>query len=760
MLFRLSEQKSFVVHLQPGSDPAHHASNYIIRELARINNKRADRTGYSFTFDVEVQLTRRGNRLVTRVNMDNFRFRGDYRYMGFDMADVLLPFVDFKLELRQGRTHVTTFEQRAKALEKAGNRFSFEFVDSLSNDNRFTMVFSDMNLNITHINRRGFDSKTALIRDYFATEVLLHDLFLQLQSIDVYELDYLALNQQRLMEVQQGIAQINSRDFYNLLELWNYDPIALGRKMNDIIAYHHEVSLEKVWVMENLHVLFYERGVEQMPYNTRAAKNSFQESLRVMPEFAPALLALAKLHYHSENDFSNAMQLVTRAWRLHYIDPQTRQNLQEFSVQLANDLHEIAHGYEQEGSFQSVIETWIQLRDFCNAVPVLNCGNQAEEGISRGHRGMYRNMYEQAAYMLARGELNQGETHIRQAINYQRTHNRYISSSGDAQALLLDIKESQYRQFIQDGRTQLQRQSYRMALEAFENALVIEREFSVSQDNRLPGLIRQSKRPLLIAELDRLSGALQRNELQQARSIMQSINDDIRTYDFVADQEIVSLMEEYQTQLQDRHCANIQMEMNSHMRRADQYILEGRFLLANEQFEEIDRLSRENNDCMLDLQAMERRRMEVLPAINYQQQLLGVEQQIRSGQFSQAVNSYNEAGRYFEHHGVAKFRLEHLGLDLYSKSFQPVFIMHVANMFAHMGEAQTALQLVYHLQSLGIAPRQLRSAQESTGRALAREDAAENPNWKPRQKVREYTHRDRSLRFLRRAYVQQFRRSR
>lgn len=118
MLFRLSEQKSFVVHLQPGSDPAHHASNYIIRELARINNKRADRTGYSFTFDVEVQLTRRGNRLVTRVNMDNFRFRGDYSYMGFDMADVLLPFVDFKLELRQGRTHVTTFEQRAKVLEK------------------------------------------------------------------------------------------------------------------------------------------------------------------------------------------------------------------------------------------------------------------------------------------------------------------------------------------------------------------------------------------------------------------------------------------------------------------------------------------------------------------------------------------------------------------------------------------------------------------------------------------------------------------
>jgi hypothetical protein len=54
----------------------------------------------------------------------------------------------------------------------------------------------------------------------------------------------------------------------------------------------------------------------------------------------------------------------------------------------------------------------------------------------------------------------------------------------------------------------------------------------------------------------------------------------------------------------------------------------------------------------------------------------------------------------------------------------------------------------------------MRSAQEITGRVLARADAATNPSWKPRQKVVEYTNKDRNLRFLRRAYVKQFRRSR
>ena len=760
VLFSSSDQQSFVVHLQPGNDPAHQASNYIIRELARINNKRPARTEYSFTFDVNVQLTRRGNRLVTRVDMENIRFSGDYRYMGFDMSDVLLPYIDFKLELRQRGMLVTIFEQKAKALERKNNRLTFEYVDSLPNDNHLRMAFSEMNLHITHINRRGFDSKIALISDYFNTDIMLQDLHARLQSIDVYQLDYISANRQQLQDVQMGLNRIHSRDYFSHLQLLEYDPIGMVPKMNNIMALHQDVTQELNWVTENLHMLYYERGLEQMPYDAQAALYSFQESLRIMPEFAPAMVDMAKLIYNMENDPYGAMQWVVQAWRLSFIDPQTRQSLQEFTFLITDDLQEKAQGREIEGDYQQALENWIQVRDFCASVRVVNCGTRVEDGISRSHRGIYSSMIDDAARMLARGELDQAERQIQKAIGYQRMNSRYISSSGDADALLQDVKDMQYHKMILDGREHLQRHSFAMALNAFERARAIQQDYAVQQDSQLPELIRQSKRPLLLAEIERLSGVLQRNELEQAHNILQSLNDDIQNYDFVADQEIASLMEEYRGQLKDRHCANIQSQVDALLRRADQHIMEGKFLAADERFDEIINLRNENSECALSLQAMERRRAEVLPAINYQQRIIVVEEHIRAERYVPAVDGYNDAGRFFEQNGLQKFRLEHKSIQEFSKAYHPGFVLHLANLFAHRGEASIALDLIYHLESVGFSPRQMRDVQELTGRVLARADAAENPKWKPRQKAREYTQGNRSLRFMRRAYVKQFRRSR
>ena len=759
-LFSSSEQQTFVVHLQPGNDPAHQASNYIIRELARNNNKRPDRTEYSFTFDVDVQLTRRGNRLVTRVDMDNIRFRGDYRYMGFDMSDVLLPYVDFKLELHQMRMLVTTFEKKAKALDMKNNRFSFEFVDSLPNDNHLRMAFSELNLHITHINRRGFDAKVNLISDYFNTDALLQDLYALLQSIDVYQLEYIHVHRRQLQDVQMGLNRIHSRDFINHLQLFSYDPIGMIPRMNNIMALQQNIANELDWVQQHLHVLFYERGLEQMPYDTQSALSSFRESLRIMPEFAPAMLEMAKLLFRTEDDHFNAMVMVQRAWQLPYIDPQTRQGLQEFSQQMSARLQNLATDYERAGDFQQALVTWTNLQEFCASARIANCSNLAREGISRAHRGLYDDMIRKANRALSRGELEQAEREIKQAMGYQRTQSDHIRNNQEAQAILQQIKIQQHRRLIEEGEAHLVRHSFGMALKSFEDALAIERDYPVFRNNDLPDLIKQSKRPLLMSEIDRLNRALQRNELQQARSIMNSVDDDILAYDFSADQEILSLMEEYREQLQGRHCANIQVQMDGLMRRADQHIMEGKFLAADERFDEIKRLNNENRDCGLSLTSMERRRAEVLHAINYQQRITAVDDHIRARRYAPAVNHYNDAGRYFEHNGVGKFRLEHKPLEEFSKAYHGDFVLHVANMFANMGEAHTALNLINHLESLGIAPRQMRNTQEVTGRVLARADAAENPDWKPRQKVIEYTQGNRSLRFMRRAYVKQFRRSR
>ena len=87
------------------------------------------------------------------------------------------------------------------------------------------------------------------------------------------------------------------------------------------------------------------------------------------------------------------------------------------------------------------------------------------------------------------------------------------------------------------------------------------------------------------------------------------------------------------------------------------------------------------------------RRAEVLPAINYQQRIIVVEEHIRAERYVPAVDGYNDAGRFFEHNDLQKFRLEHKPIQEFSKAYHPGFVLHLANLFAHRGEESIALDL-------------------------------------------------------------------
>jgi len=84
--------------------------------------------------------------------------------------------------------------------------------------------------------------------------------------------------------------------------------------------------------------------------------------------------------------------------------------------------------------------------------------------------------------------------------------------------------------------------------------------------------------------------------------------------------------------------------------------------------------------------------------------------------------------------------------------------MHVATLLANLGEGTNALNLILHLDAAGYPAKMMRHVQEMTGRVLARADFASNQSLDPRQKVLEYTHGNKNMRFLRNAYVRQFNR--
>ena len=760
VLYSHNQQHTFVVHWQAGNDPAHQIPNAILRELARGNNQRPERTEFSLRFRSDLQLTRRGNRLVSQVELRNFRLQGDFRYRGFDMSDVLLPQVEFVLRLQQGNTLVTQFLQRPRNLEPESNTFRFEFQDTLSNDNNLRLVFDALDLSYTQTQRRNFTARVELINDYFSSDALLQRMFGALQSFDMYQLDFLRFHQQQMHEIGADLRRLQGRNFPGQLALHQYDPIAFLPKLNDIAHLYDEQSRHLAFVMENLHLLYYERGLELAATNPAAARVNYQQSLDVNARFAPAMAALAHSFLYDENDLLQAIAWIRRAAQLQQLDVSTLQQLQQLSTEADRRLQGEGRAAERRNQYREALRHWQMARDFCMNVHFIACSEAIEQAIARNHTALYNQLCDQAQQLLEQNRLADAEALVREAVQYQREYAFYLPVADRALTLLQRVKNQQYQQHIEQGTAHLQRNSFRLALEEFEAAQAIGQHYHVEARPHLGELIKTAKRPLIMAELDQARAAVQRNDLATARRLLDRVDQDVQHYDFQLDREMNNRRSEIRMEVQTQHCTNIQSRMDELMRQTNQHILQGQFLDAEELFARLRQLHGQNLECGLSLQPMERRRAEVMPAITYQQMIVEVEQSIRAGRYPQATDRYNDAGRHFQQHGLERFRLEHMPLDAFSLAFHPDFIHHVARVYASQGEAHTALQLIYHLDELGYRASQMRSLQEITGRVLARQDAAQNPNLNPRQQSRQYSQGKWSLRHLRKAYAKQYRRSR
>jgi len=600
VIFNYTNQQTYFIQFEPGNRPEHSITNIIIRELAKGTRQRLEHTDFSFRFHYEVQLVRRRNRLTANVELSNFRFSGDTRYLGFEIADVLMPArVEFAVQLFQGNNLIKESIVQSANLNLERNPFTLDYTDTLTNAAHLRLVIPEFAFQYTSANRISFINRLAQIDEYFAWDVSLDQMFGVLQRLNIYDLDQLRANQQHLQQIFSGISEIKTNDFHNTLRLWEHDPIAMVSRFNSIIALHQQKSQQMDYVMANLHVLYFERGQELLSAHPGQAQEYFQAALRANNGFVPAMVGMAQSFIRPGGNLQESISWIRRAYAVNRRDPQSDGALREISLDINTRLIDQAAGFVRQGNHNEALRAWQFAFDFCNSIPAIQCSEQITNGISRAHQGIYAEIVGRALQLFQTRNIDGAEQHARQAIEYQRKNSRYIISANDALRLMNEIRAHQHKGLVEQGRRNMSRQNFRLALEQFENARDIEHNYAVEPLHQLGDLIIQAKRPLLLIELEAANGAIRRNELQRARDIVDMIETDINKYDFMADIYIISRFEEIKGQLLSQHCINVKSRMEQLLGRADQNIMEGRFLAAEESFQEIRNLDSQNTTCGL-----------------------------------------------------------------------------------------------------------------------------------------------------------------
>ncbi|MBS4012367.1 MAG: hypothetical protein KGZ97_01230 [Bacteroidetes bacterium] len=755
VIFEKSTRENYIVSFQPGNRPEHQTTNIIIKEIARITNRNVMAVEYTINYRQDITIKRSGNKIFTTIIIKDIRLTGSTRIHAFDITDVLLPEqVEFSGTISFPRIKTYNIKQNPSRISPVETKFTFENIDTTANV-RPNFVMDDLKFIYTPANRRNFLEKANLIEEYFYSDVRLNQIFADLSII--YPQNYKRCFEYRQMIDAMGfaISELYQKDFPNRLDLYVNDPISFMPKLANASSLLEQKAAELDYVMLNLPIYYFNDGVRLIPVNTSEARWHFEQALQIDPNFAPAIAQISRLEYNAGNT-DNAILGVKRAYSIGAFDNDTRNLLQQLSLSIDDRLISDAVQFESKKDYQNALSAYLKAQDFCQSVPSLACKDLIARGITLARKGIYSDMMSNANRLFRAGNLETAERSVRQAIEYHRNHKKDIPDAGDAFRLLNDIKSLQYTQNIEKGISLLENKMYSQALPLFEAAKAIEDEFRVTKNENLLSLIKEAKRPLIIQNLQQAIQQAKSNLLDQARNTIQQAGNDIYSYGFIEDDELRDLINVARLEVQSQHCINIHNQISFMLNGANESISQLKFLEAESIFKNARDLKDKNADCNIDFVYVERRRAEVLPAIQYQQMLVTVEGNIQKAEYDKAVELYNQATNHFNHNGLSKFKLTHFSLLDFTLRQNNCFVLCVSSYFIAIEDAQSALILLNNLEQRKLSRRMMKAEQQSLGRLLARLDYAKDPLIKPKAKVKEHTKGKYYYRYLRKAYLKEF----
>jgi tetratricopeptide (TPR) repeat protein len=755
VVFEKSTRENFIITFQPGNRPEYQTTNFIIREIARITNRNVMAVEYTINYRQDITIRKSGNKYTTIIILKDFRLTGSTRIHAFDITDVLIPEqVEFYGTVSFPRAKTYSIKQSPTRLNPAETRFTFETIDSTS-AGRPNYSMDELKYIYSSSNRRNFSEKATLIEEYYYSDVRLGQIFGDLSNIFAQNYKRCYEYRQMLDAMGMALSDMYQKDFANRLELYVNDPISLMPKLSNASRLLEQKIYEVDNVIMNLPIYYFNDGVRLIPININEARWHFEQALQIDPYFAPAIAQIARLEFNNgQTDL--AISSVKRAYSIGSFDNDTRNLLQQLSINIDDRLIADAVQYETKRDHQNALAAYLKAQDFCKSVPSLSCKDIISRGITLSRIGIYSDLMSNANSLYRSGKFDMAENTVKQAIEFQKNYNRDITNANDAYRLLNEIKEKQYARNIDQGISNLNNNMFAQALQLFEAAKEIEENFNVAKNEELISLIKQAKRPLIVQNLEQAIRQAKSNLLSQAREVIQTAGSDIYKYGFSEDEELRELLNTARLEIQSQHCINIQNQITSMLGSANEQISQQNFLSAENYFSQAKDLNEKNPDCNIDFLFVERRRAEVLPAIQYQQMLVKVDNHIKKAEYSQAIDLYNKSTNQFNHNGLSKFKLTHYTLLDFTLRQHDCFVLCAISYFVSIKQSNNALILLNNIEQRKFPRKKTRNEQEALGKLLAQIDHSENPMIKPKTKVKEYTKGKYFYRYLRKAYLKEF----
>jgi tetratricopeptide (TPR) repeat protein len=750
--------ESYLLRYENSNDRSQQVINYMIGELGRMSKRNRGNDQVIFSYNQTTRITRKDKQVNMYLTIKNFRTATNIEYRGFPLIDVLIPQkVDMSLQLiTKSNQSLANYSVDGADFNSDKNDFTFRYTDT-SNLKDLRFLIKSKKFTYTDRSKSDFNNKLSDIDLYYDLSSKMSMAFKDMAEINPDNLERLFDYDNMLKNIDHLIRDTEGYRLDQKLNLRESDPAHFHQKLDDLRS---EAGRQHSIVNHTIAILYqkyYDRALNALVNGNEAlAVSLFEKSLYNNPVFAPSALQLAKIDYKN-NRLDEAASKVRDIYSKMNPDPETASYSMELVNKIYNSYLDKGLALMNEKSYQQALEVFNKTRDFCRSIPGFYCSETLSNSIAESKHGIYKSFLENARTNLKNGDLTTAEKEVKKAMDYYNANPSELKTNSEAVAVLNDIKFQEHNNLIAQGKIHLKSKNYQSAFQLFQDAEKLESDYSINKSVELPGLLKQSAKPIIISDLKNGLDLVKQNRIDDAKRAVISSYSTQNAYNLSDDKDINKLLEDLRKKIYTQECINAQNNYDLEISKAKVNISNRYYLLADQDFAAAFKVTESFPNCMINKTEAINLKNSVQPAIDFQNKIIEIDEDVKNKKYSVAIALYLEVEKRFNNDNIAsRFGLTLIPLMDYIPKQENSFVIFSVNYYTIEKNYENALKLLEIIKSRGNKSKVVKNEQKNLGTQLAIRDHAKNGSESYKTKVLEYSRGDKWYNDLKKYYLKQW----
>ncbi len=362
-----------------------------------------------------------------------------------------------------------------------------------------------------------------------------------------------------------------------------------------------------------------------------------------------------------------------------------------------------------------------------------------DESRKKAYTGAFSEALLQSKKQLEMGSVFLADSKHQEAMSFYQQHPEWIRDTTIAYALFVAIRRAESVKKTDWGNVLFAKSEYSAALKSLQDAKSLEQFYKLPENSLLDSLLFAISQPIAFEKLNSVAMKIWRNELMEAKSIIDEVQILIKKSNLENNESLMQLFNSTVANFESQKCLFANSEISRLKNEFDIFKRENAFISAKLAVENILEIQKKFSECITNIYDYDAVLRFLIPASEYENLIRESSIEFRLENYSLAIQIFFDADSLYlqsnlENQGVKKTNISSFFYQ--STNFQPIF--STLKTLSIYQKPDCVFELLHLLKKKGVKSSQTRLFQKQLATLLQKNDKQNFPHLSKRERIKQY----------------------